>query len=646
VRFTPRQSSILHSLITAQEPVTGEQLARGLGVSARTIRKEIRSLSVQLQAAAIRIESTPGSGYSLPHESKTIAGTLLDLPAGQNYQPPVEAEQRLYRILQTLLLASSPVTMESLAEQLFVSRSTVAREVDRAEAWLELHALQLNRKPSAGIFISGEEFDHRCAILRLLITNASLPLQFESLQRYFPTFDLSELGGILDQLREAGGLLLSDSGYVYVLGYLAVALQRIPVGRIVRHPHVLRDLPAESSERAAAVQAAVEIQRITGCTFPDTEIDALAAVLRQADSFHLSDLCSADPDGTGTMSTPAAQGLVGMMQERYAIDLSGDSELLASLSLYLETRKQPGYSRMPSGPELREIGQAYPLALEMAAACSEWIAKRSGIPPDEGALAVIALYLSAALERRTARQRNKPYRVALICSTGTAGAQLLRAKFSGEFPQIEITGVYPSHRLQEALQSLPDFLVSTVPLPECAVPVLVVQHLLGDSDIHRVRKHLTGAAFARSASGRRVFLELFDEDLFLFDIHPKTREEVIRLLADLMAEKGCVDSSFPDAVLDREAQCSTAIGGGVAIPHALSRSDCGSQAAVGILRRDITWGQDRVRLVFLLNIRNEDHEEMKSIFDAFYAMLAEDHILRQLQKSRTFQGFLEILKSI
>lgn len=51
------------------------------------------------------------------------------------------------------------------------------------------------------------------------------------------------------------------------------------------------------------------------------------------------------------------------------------------------------------------------------------------------------------------------------------------------------------------------------------------------------------------------------------------KKEAIHLAASLLEEKGYVDKEYYDMMLEKETECETYIGNGVAIPHGISHSE-------------------------------------------------------------------------
>lgn len=67
---------------------------------------------------------------------------------------------------------------------------------------------------------------------------------------------------------------------------------------------------------------------------------------------------------------------------------------------------------------------------------------------------------------------------------------------------------------------------------------------------------------------------LLNEDGILLKSKPKSKEEVINTLVECHFRLGNLNDkdSFRKAVLEREASTSTGIGGGMAIPHAMTEA--------------------------------------------------------------------------
>ncbi len=101
--------------------------------------------------------------------------------------------------------------------------------------------------------------------------------------------------------------------------------------------------------------------------------------------------------------------------------------------------------------------------------------------------------------------------------------------------------------------------------------------------------------------------EVLNENLVKMELGARRRDDAIRELVELLAEQGALRPGDVDpmteAILKREHLGSTAIGRGVAIPHAKAPSAEGFMAAFGRSTRGVEFASvdgEPVHLVFLL----------------------------------------------
>ena len=90
-------------------------------------------------------------------------------------------------------------------------------------------------------------------------------------------------------------------------------------------------------------------------------------------------------------------------------------------------------------------------------------------------------------------------------------------------------------------------------------------------------------------------------DLMMPDLKSTTHAEVLEEMGHKAGECGFVENGaeFEKALLQREALCSTAVGSGIAFPHARGVKACGVTLAVGVSKNGIDFGdEETVKLLF------------------------------------------------
>ena len=115
------------------EGLTAGDIASRLGVSARTVHRDLQPASEFLGSRGLTLEKQSGRGLRVEGTAEAREQTLEALrEAGFGAHAGREAAFSL----RTLLGADEPIKLRALASGLKVSVGTVSRDLDGAEDWL------------------------------------------------------------------------------------------------------------------------------------------------------------------------------------------------------------------------------------------------------------------------------------------------------------------------------------------------------------------------------------------------------------------------------------------------------------------------------------------------------------------------------
>lgn len=112
--------------------VTAAALAESIGVSRRTVLRELPAVEQWMQAAGAHFVRNPGKGL------------LLD-----------EAPERRQQLLTRLLSEQEPCKTAVLARALGVSESTLSADLDELETKLHPYRVEMFRRPGVGVWLQG-----------------------------------------------------------------------------------------------------------------------------------------------------------------------------------------------------------------------------------------------------------------------------------------------------------------------------------------------------------------------------------------------------------------------------------------------------------------------------------------------------------
>ena len=137
-----------------------------------------------------------------------------------------------------------------------------------------------------------------------------------------------------------------------------------------------------------------------------------------------------------------------------------------------------------------------------------------------------------------------------------------------------------------------------------------------------------------------AFLEAISRDLIKVPLTAKDGKGVIAELVSLYAaEKGLLPAqseSIIDAVMDRESLGSTAMGNGIAIPHAKIAGLGKPAVMIGVSRIPIDFGGDKPSTIFFLVLApSENPTEHIQILSSIAKVCSSDLFVRMRSSSKT-----------
>ena len=109
-----------------------------------------------------------------------------------------------------------------------------------------------------------------------------------------------------------------------------------------------------------------------------------------------------------------------------------------------------------------------------------------------------------------------------------------------------------------------------------------------------------------------------------------------------MIEKHYVDRSYKEAIYEREAISSSSYGN-IAISHPLNNEAKSSAIAVSINPNPVLWGENKVNLIFMLSLAEDDKELFADIFDFITDIINEPSMFNKILSIKHFDEFVNAL---
>ncbi|MFD2629915.1 BglG family transcription antiterminator [Oceanobacillus kapialis] len=631
-----RHEKILQLLLSATQAITSQEISTELQVSSKTVRNDLKDLHSLLSHYNVHIISTRGKGYEIRSIDKSRAAMVIK--EQKSHTAPTEPEDRVHFLIEKLLMQTTYIKLEELADELFVSRSSLQGDLRQVRKILQDYQLTLEQKPNYGIKVVGDEMQIRFCIAEWLYQQEPSILRESVDQSILPQAEMQIIrNSILSNLRKSH-ILISDISLHNLITHVAIAIRRLQENQAIQSNLDDEDLQEEKAYKVARV-ILQDIANALSISFPKKEVAYLAMHLLGT---RLNSAEEKTNDLIYRMDATVIE-LVGKMVERidfhYGIDLKTDKELHVALALHLKPAISRYYYQMNSrNPMLDEIKRNYPLSFEAALIGSEVLVEEQGIKLAEDEIAYLALHIEVAQERRKQAASRKETCL-IVCASGMGSAQLLKFKLRdliGE--EVEIAGTTEMYNLKyESLDGV-DFIITTIPLGwDPGIPVIQISTILGKTDISTIE----GAIKRRNTGMEKYFLKAFS--YFREEFHsPKA---ILRFLCEELKQSGMVDERYFHSVLKREEYASTSFGNLVAIPHPLEPMSTGTFLSIMTLSKPIVWGDKPVQLIFLLNASKNRKQELRPMFEALGNLLDDKDLIRRVIACRNFAEFKEVLGS-
>lgn len=637
-----RMLKVFELLSKAAEGVSGETLARRLGVSSRTIRSDVKGLDAYLRGCGAAVRSTTRAGYSL--EILDAAAFERSALHRQARRPGLESAQaRVRQIMERLLsnaLRGKAVTQMELADELFVSLSTLKQHLKDVEKRLARFGLKIAAYKARGIRVEGEEARLRYCISELLFDRQEEEAAYKDAfyREVFQQIDMQKLENLIRDVLEKRRLRLTDTALQNLLVHVAIAMQRAGADHAMVYAVSQTRALEGAPELSVARLLLEEIYQQLGVDLAAGEMYYLAQHLIASKKFFDEAL----PQEAFCLSE-LFDKIAARINEAVGIDFSGDENLRRWLSLHLKVALPRMRFQMNIRNEVLEVIKSeYPLAFQIAVIASRLIEAEEHVRVNEHEIGFIAIHFGAALSRKGILPLTGAKQALIVCATGVGTAILLRTKLEAHFKErLQVAGLVSGYELTEEMLSGVDVVLTTVPIVQLQSDKIVrVTHLLNAAEIAEIERRV----FFKLADGRLLVEEFFREDCFYRDMPLKSRREVLDFLTREMVAKGLMYPSTRDSVFEREAASPTEIGNLVAIPHPMCNDTPFSSIAVLLLEKPILWEAQQVQVVLLIHIAKEKFKLWETVFLKLFDDLVKQNGVQDLLKEKSYARLIRRLR--
>jgi len=492
--MTKRQYELLRLLKAAAAPLTSAVLAEQLGISARTVMKEVAALNGEEELIC---SSRQGYWLNRKEGSRVIEKTVPGLP-GAAY---TRRERIIYICRRILLSHKDKQEIFRLTDALHVSPESIKKDMGELQGKLLGTSLSIHTAGGC-LLLKGKEEDKRNLFGELITeTLAQGRFSLKGLQQVFPDFPVRQLYESLWEVSQGHGLVVNDNLWPDLLRDVLTAVSRIRLG------HLVRPLEVEKPLSAAVAAMGQRIAELCALSLPSAEYPYLKGIFYSywlpQDFRQLSfrDFLSRAP----VDMKPLIEAAFAWLEQEVPF-LPRNDRFRVRLAMNLQNmlqRKKLG--RRNINPQAEEMKMAAPFAFCLAASFCRELARLLDRDFHEEDAAFLAVHLGLALDGESSAEQEK-VTCGLFIPFYYDYDYELKEKLMRHFQRdlhilVDIHGEEDLQQLQRV-----SLVISTLPMPAFFPGDWVVANpLLTPQNIREIRCHIEG----QKRENRRRFLAAF-----------------------------------------------------------------------------------------------------------------------------------------
>ena len=501
--FSPRMKQILQVLLEQNKEISVKNLAEQVGVSKRTVQRELGYVDRSLKKYGVSFHSRTGVGVWLTGDDGARAELAAALTESGDYDAG-NREERRRRLILEILKEKGLKKLFYYSSQFGVSEATVSADLAEAEKWLKRYGLRVSRKPGSGVSVEGTEENYRRAIRAFISENIDTRTMKEAYEggiaRSYDILGRESISRILNQdivRRVIDCIMRVDDPQIQTLtenSYMGLVIHiSIAVNRIMKNEVIDEEEPPQKEKKDGAYRLAEaivsELEKEFEIEIPKVELSYICLHIRG--SKH--EKVEWDAAAGRTIDSQEIRQTVNRMIDAFggenAYLLKQDDEFIQGLLAHL----QPTLVRLLGGMQIRnpvldEIKTNYADIYERCLSVSKVLEDFTGKKVPEEETGFLTVHFGAALVRLEGRNEQiRKVHIGVVCSSGIGISRLMATKLKHVFQGRISIATYGKNDVTPFVAGKTDFFVSSISLENVDTPVVYVNPLLNEKDMEQIR---------------------------------------------------------------------------------------------------------------------------------------------------------------
>lgn len=629
MKLKENEIKILQILLSSNNYISTYEIATLTGITRRSVRVEISNVKNILNEYHISLDSKPNKGYLIKEKTPEMIHTLqMLIDENENVLDavlPDLPEDRANYILKTLAQTDKYIKLDDIADQLLVSRATIANDLITVKKHLSHFNLSIMQKPNYGIKLIRKESERRKALADTIFRDMNeREIYYDFLDTYLDSSDYK----IIEIIRN-NNIHLSDLSLVDILINYSISIARNMAGHPLDTVFEDFELIQNTNEYKAALQLSQLAKECYNVTLNESEILFFTIMM----------ICKASTQNKiyyeDSVTSKLTHEILDDIYKSTLIHI--DSKYYERLSLYIQTSLlRQKYQEKIRNPLFDKIQDDMPFALYLTRIVSKKIKDYTNIPLSRSEITAFTIFFNNIITEHTDHRK----KVLLINCMGN-----FASNYNINMLEKELLNDLVVHKCI-SYSELPneniknyDLIISNAPIHKSYdIPIINTSYIMTMDDIIFIKSKLT------YFFNEENLVYYFHPELFEHSVSAKTKKGISTVLYQTLCKIYPLMKSSVKANFTNKNKYSL---------HSFNNS-------IGLLKLNtpINSNTNNIILTFKEPVNYDDHEfqvlivfssydQNNIMYDTLYNTLkkiSEDNTLvESLIKCESYTEFLSIL---
>lgn len=653
-----RQKKLLKILINEDDYISVDQLMDQLAVSKRTVHNDLCKVEDFLSDYHIELKRKSKHGVKIEASVSKKESLLYYLDIHKEETDILSTKIRRMKIYSRLLSNNEGTSLNKLADEFMVSKTSIVSDLDIIEKQVQKFNLSLI-KDRKGTRIEGNEIDIRHALSQLASDFVQLEFEEDQIEPKVSRLDLStyyrlknlfnidaieKIEKIISEAEQRLGYVINDLSYVNLITHLLILIKRVDNDTLYTKETAKQIYQAEVIDKTMAIAnyIAVAIAKEFDIELPEGEVQYIHQYLVcsgiQSDFMHLNienHLLDIKEEHIEIVNQ-----LIEFVSVAIHCPLQEDKELKISLMTHIVPLLQRiKYNVKLDNPLINEIKVQYSAMYSIITLAVEMIDNQTLHNLSQDEIGFLTIHFQAAVER-SMQQKN----VIIVCPEGIGFSRLIAHRIERFISSIVIKDIVSLNQLQQIDLKDIDFVISTVPIKECAKPVVLVSSFLSEMDIRGINNFLVDHVSEQKQYYQHLG-KIIDETVVHVQLDFDNKDDVLSYLCDELHKHHYVSENYKESVFRREKIMATDLGNNIAIPHGSEKEIIKSKIVIATLKKTILWNQHQVQIIFMIAMNMKEPQVTKNTLKDLYAVMDNKQAMQVLLEAKDAKDVIEYLKA-